>query len=53
MGRTVGGILSCFEIDDEVRERETAGEAEKGLGIIWQEEKEGGGYFGSPKKKGC
>ncbi len=53
VGRTVGGILPCFEIDDEARERETAGEAEKGLGVIWQEEKEGGGYFGSPKEKVC
>ena len=51
MGRIVGGVCSCFEIDDEVREREVASETEKGLGIIWQEEKEGGGYFGSPKEK--
>lgn len=45
MGRIVGGMFSCFEIDDEVSERE------KGLGIVWQEEKEGRGYFGSPKEK--
>ena len=51
VGRIVGGVCSCFEIDDEVREREVASETEKGLGIIWQEEKEGGGYFGSPKEK--
>lgn len=46
MGRVVKGICSCFELDGE---RE--GETEKGLGIVWQEEKKDGGYFGSPKEK--
>ena len=48
-GKIIGCLCSCFELDDE--EREATGEAEKGLGIIWQEEKEDGGYFGSPKEK--
>ncbi|KAL9067003.1 MAG: hypothetical protein Q9161_007176 [Pseudevernia consocians] len=51
VGRIVRGIFWCFEIDDHVSGRESAGETEKGLGIVWQEEKEGGGYFGSPKEK--
>lgn len=51
VGKIVGGLCSCFEMDDEVRERERASETEKGLGIVWQEEKKGGGYFGSPKEK--
>ena len=50
-GSILGGLCSCFELDDEDREREMAGETEKGLGIVWQEEREGGGYFGSPKEK--
>ena len=51
MGRIVGGICSCFELDDEVRERQRESETEKGLGIVWQDEKKGRGYFGSPKEK--
>lgn len=51
VGKIVGGLCSCFELDNEERERERAGEAEKGLGIIWKEEKKNGGYFGSPKEK--
>ena len=51
VGRIVRGIFWCFEIDDHMSGRESAGETEKGLGIVWQEEKEGGGYFGSPKEK--
>ena len=50
-GKIVGGLCSCLELDDEVRESETVAEAEKGLGTVWQEEREGGGYFGSPKQK--
>lgn len=50
-GRMIGGLRTCFEFDNEEMEREATGEAEKGLGIIWQEEKEDGGYFGSPKEK--
>lgn len=50
-GRVVGGLCSCFELDDEVRDGGRAGEAEKGWGIVWQEEKLGGGYFGSRKEK--
>lgn len=51
VGRVVGRICSCCEIDDEEGVGERTGEAEKGLGIVWQDEKEGGGYFGSPKEK--
>lgn len=51
VGRIVGGICSCFEMDDGAREREAASETERGLGIVWQEEREGGGYFGSQKEK--
>lgn len=51
VGRIVGGICSCFELDDEVRERQRESETEKGLGIVWQDEKKGRGYFGSPKEK--
>lgn len=49
--KIVGGICSCFELDDEVRERRTAGDAERGLGIVWNQETEARGYFGSPKEK--
>lgn len=45
--RIAGGLCGCFELDDEVRE----GDAERGLGIVWQEEGGDGGYFGSPKEK--
>lgn len=38
-------------MDDGAREREAASETERGLGIVWQEEREGGGYFGSQKEK--
>ena len=51
MGRSVGGLCSCFEMDDEERESERSGEIGKGLGSVWHEEKNGGGYFGSPKEK--
>ena len=51
MGSFIGGICSCFELDDEERERGASGEMEKGLGTVWQEHKKGGGYFSSPKEK--
>ena len=47
----MGGLCSCFELIDEEGEEETAGEVEKGLGIAREGEREGGGYFGSPKEK--
>ena len=53
LGKILGGLCSYFELEDEVREREreTAAEAGRGSGIGRQEEKEIGGYFGSPKQK--
>lgn len=51
VGRIVGGICSCSEVDDEDRERQRESETEKGLGIVWQDEKKSGGYFDSPKEK--
>ena len=51
VGKVVGGLCSCFELDDEMRQGRSGSEAEKGLGIVWQKEKVGGGYFGSPKEK--
>lgn len=50
-GRVLGGLCSCFEMEGEVRQGDAAGDTETGLGIVWQEEKEGGGYFGSSKEK--
>ena len=49
-GRIVGGLCPCFELDED-RERERAAEAGKGLGVVWREEKDSGGYFGIPKQK--
>lgn len=46
IGKVVWGICSCFELDGE-RQSET----EEGLGIVWQEERKDGKYFGSPKVK--
>ena len=40
--RVVGGVCGCCEVDDGVGETE---------GVVWQERKEGGGYFGSRKEK--
>ena len=51
VGKVIGGLCSCFDLDDEVRERETAAEAGRGSGIGRQEEKGAGGYFCSPKQK--
>ena len=51
MRNVIWGICSCFEIDDEERNRGTTGEREKDLGTVWQEHKKSGGYFGSPKEK--
>lgn len=49
--RVVGNLFSCFELEDEARERRAAAEAESGLRTIWRDEKKAGGYFGSPKQK--
>ena len=51
IGKIVGGLCSCFDLEDEVRERETAAEAGRGSGIGRWEEKRVSGYFGSPKQK--
>ena len=51
MGRVVGGVCSCSELDDEARESQRQSETEKGLGIVWKDEKKVGGYFSSPKEK--
>ena len=51
VGKVISGLCSCFYLEDEVRERETAAEAGRGSGIGRQEEKGVGGYFGSPKQK--
>ena len=51
VGKIIGGLCSCFELEDEARERETAVEAGRGSGIGRPEEKGIGGYFGSPKQK--
>ena len=46
VGKVVGGVCSCFELETEVE-----AEAGRGLGTVRQEEKTVGGYFGSPKQK--
>lgn len=51
VGRVVGGVCSCSELDDEARESQRQSETEKGLGIVWKDEKKVGGYFSSPKEK--
>ena len=51
VGKIIGGLCSCFDLEDEVRERETAAEAGRGSGIGWQDEKGVSGYFRSPKQK--
>ena len=51
VGKVFGCLCSCFDLEDEVRERETAAEAGRGSGIGRQEEKGVGGYFRSPKQK--
>lgn len=51
IGKVIGGLCSCFDLEDEVRERETAAEAGRGPEIGRREEKRVSGYFGSPKQK--